>query len=299
MPALAAALAILQSAAAPLPTGQIVLGKQNVDAGDAVPALLVLSAPETVAALPVSGSIVALPAGRLWWRGAGRGCGRPPRDARAVLEWSSIVRGDEPLALCAQAVETGTLRLAATIRALQADGTWRTRSLVSEAATADEPFISSDVLLASFTAVLGFVFGVLANLIQLWRQQKGEREQKLMEIEQARRTERMQMERMVFLSLTMEVQKNADALRGYIAAAPVGGEKPLQLTLAGMQAVLADPALAAYLRDGEGRAYGDRMRGVYEVMGRFNRSARAEPDPLARRRLAETARDQIEAVLKP
>lgn len=298
MPALAAALVVLQSAATPLPTGQIVLGKQSVDAGDAVPALLVLSAPDSVAALPVSGSIVALPAGRLWWRGAARGCGRPPRDARAVLEWSSIVRGDEPLALCAQAVETGTLRLAATVRVLQADGTWRTRSLVSEAATADEPSISSDVVLAFFTAVLGFGFGVLANLIQLWRQQKGEREKRRMELEEERTERRMEMEKKVFASLTAEVQKNADALRGYIATAPVGGEKPLQLTLAGMQAVLADPALAAYLRDGEGRAYGDRMRGVYEVMGRFNRAARTEPDPLARRRLAETARDQIEGVLQ-
>ncbi|HSU16663.1 hypothetical protein [Longimicrobium sp.] len=299
MTTLAAALLVFQSTAAPLPTGQIVLATSSVRTGDAIPALLVLSAPDTVQALAVSGSLAALPAGLLWWRGAAEGCGRPPRDARAVLEWNSTVRGDEPLALCVRAGRTGALRLAATVRALQPDGTWRTRSLVSDAATASEPFISSDLLLALVTAVLGFLFGVAANLIQLGRQQKGEREKRRMEMEEERAAGRMEMEKKVFGSLTAEVQKNADALRAYIAAPPQQGEKPLQLTLAGMQAVLADPALAAYLRDGEGHAYGDRMRGVYEVLGRFNRAARAEPDPVRRRGLAEEARERIEAALQP
>ncbi|HEV7588085.1 MAG TPA: hypothetical protein VGO40_08120 [Longimicrobium sp.] len=309
MAALTVVLLLAQSAAVPAPTGQLVLGETSIRAGRSVPALLVVSAPDTVASLPYDAIVAALPGGLIWLRAVDEGCtDRPPPDARAAIELSGSVHGDTLIALCVQRRDDGPLRLAATLSTLQGDGTWRTRTVVSEPASQGEPFLSSAVVLGFISSVLAFFSGLFANRIQLRAQQKGEREKKKMELEETRATEkearldaerarRLELETRIFDRVTAELQDNARRLRAYLASPLQAGEKEVPMELAGLDVLLKDPEMSALLGAGDRAPHLARVRKAYEMMGRYNHLVRNEPGAPARRQHAADLKQALDAAL--
>lgn len=298
-------LLLLFQAAAPAATGQLYLGRADVAPGTAIPALLVISAPDTVAALAVDATVTGLPGAQLWPRAAGEECGAPPPGAHRALTWRGTVRGDEQVAFCAAPRAEGPLRLAATLRTGAGAGA-RTRAVVSDAAARSGSFFTSTLLPTFIPAVIGFGFGLLATLFQ----QREERKKRKLELEEDRRAKederiaaerasRIELQRKVFESVSAEVQRNVDALRRYADSPPVNGEREMILSLAGMGVVLGDPRTAAYLRDGGGEDVRARMERIYRAFNDYNHAVRAEPDLARRRDLARATRDAVDPVFHP
>ncbi|HET7584415.1 MAG TPA: hypothetical protein VFK13_05875 [Gemmatimonadaceae bacterium] len=229
-----------------------VVGRDQPRARDVVEAWLVVPAERAARDSAATLRILSPSDADVWLRDAGATC----RDAEAARRTEHIgrVERDTILYVCVRPREVGTTRLVA-VRRLTRAGVARQEIATSQPITARERYTIGAGWLAVLTAVVGFLTGVLAHVIQaLWdRRQTGKRDER-------------ELKRLVAEHLVEEMRGNLHRLEAWLDGS---SSEPPDMAKKEYNSLLGDDGLLSYLGADERARYWRGVQEIYALMERY------------------------------